>query len=131
MKWQDKGYKTPMARVTGLGSAKDGVGHWMHQRLTAIANAFLVLWLIWSICTHDFTDYAVFTGWLAEPLNAVMMTLLIISTFYHATLGSQVIVEDYLHHEGLKILKLVGQRLFFFALAVACIFSVLKLAFTG
>tara|TARA_B100002019_G_C21184351_1_gene555390 strand:+ start:82 stop:477 length:396 start_codon:yes stop_codon:yes gene_type:complete len=130
MKWNDTGLKTPMARVSGLGSAKSGTSHWIYQRLTSIANLPLVIWLIWSICTHDFTDYTVFTGWLAEPINSILMILLVISSFYHAVLGSQVIIEDYVHNEGFKILKLVGQRLLYFAFAVACLFSILKIAFT-
>ena len=130
MKWDNTGLKTPMARVAGLGSAKDGTEHWIMQRLTAILNLPLVIWLLWSIVTNDFSDYQVFTGWLSEPLNAILMILLILSAFTHAVLGSQVVVEDYVHHEGLKISKLVGNRLFFFALAIACLFSVLKIAFT-
>lgn len=131
MKWDNTGLKTPMARVSGLGSARSGTHHWIHQRLTAMANLPLVIWLIWSICTHDFTDHTVFTGWLAEPVNSILMILLILSSFYHAVLGSQVVIEDYIHNEGFKIMKLVGQRLFFIALGVACVFSVLNIAFTG
>ncbi len=130
MKWDNTGLKTAEARVRGLGSAKSGTDHWMMQRLTAIASTPLVLWLIWSVCTHDFTSYMIFDGWISEPINAILMILLVISVFYHAVLGAQVITEDYIHHEGLKIFKLVGQRLVFFGLAVGCIFSILKLAFT-
>jgi succinate dehydrogenase / fumarate reductase membrane anchor subunit len=130
MKWNDTGLKTAAARVEGLGSAKSGTDHWIMQRLTAMMNLPLIIWLIWSVITHDFTDYAVFVGWLAEPVNSILMILVILSTFYHAVLGTQVIVEDYVHNEAFKIFKLVGQRLFFFALAVACLFSVLKIAFT-
>lgn len=130
MKWDKTGLKTEDARVSGLGSAKDGVHHWMNQRLTAIANIPLIIWFIWSLCTHDFSSYVIFDGWISEPINAILMILLVISVFYHAVMGAQVISEDYIHNEGFKIFKLVGQRLFFFALAVGCIFSILKLAFT-
>lgn len=130
MKWDKAGLKTADARVSGLGSAKSGVHHWINQRMTAIANVPLVLWFIWSLCTHDFSSYVIFDGWISQPINAILMILLVISTFYHAVLGSQVIVEDYVHNEGFKITKLVGQRLIFTGLAIACIFSILKLAFT-
>lgn len=131
MKWDNKGLKTYNARVSGLGSAKSGTGHWINQRLTAIANVPLVLWLIWSVTQNDFSDYTLFTLWIAQPVNAVLVILFILSAFYHAVLGTQVVVEDYVHHEGLKISKLVAHRLIFTALAVACLFSVLKLAFGG
>lgn len=128
MKWEDKGIKTPLARARGLGSAKDGVEHWMAQRITAIANIPLMLWLVWSIVSLNGASHAEFTNWLAQPVNAILMILVVLSVFYHAKLGSQVVTEDYIHHEGLKMVKLIGQKLFFFAMAVACIFSVLKIA---
>ena len=130
MKWDNSGLKTAEARVHGLGSAKSGTHHWIHQRLTAIANVPLVIWLIWSICTHDFSSYMVFHGWIEQPLNAILLILFVISAFYHAVIGTQVVVEDYVHNEPLKIAKLVAHRLIFFGLAVGCIFSILKLAFT-
>ncbi|MCB9963386.1 MAG: succinate dehydrogenase, hydrophobic membrane anchor protein [Rhodospirillales bacterium] len=129
MKWDNTGLKTPEARVSGLGSAKSGVHHWMMQRVSAIAAVPLVIWIIWAICRYDFTSYMVFKGWVAEPVNAILLILLVISVFYHAVLGAQVVVEDYISREGLKFVKLISQRLFFFALGVACIFSILKLAF--
>ena len=130
MKWDKTSMKTAEARVSGLGSAKSGVHHWMNQRITAIANVPLVLWFIWSICTHDFTNHNILDGWISQPVNATLLILLVISTFYHAVIGTQVIVEDYVHNEGFKIFKLIGQRLLFTGLAIACIFSILKLAFT-
>ncbi len=130
MKWEKSGMKTAEARVSGLGSAKSGVHHWINHRITAIANIPLILWFIWSICTHDFSSYIILDGWISQPVNAILMILLVISTFYHAVLGAQVITEDYVHHEGFKITKLLAQRLLFGALAVGCIFSILKLAFT-
>lgn len=130
MKWEDHGIKSPMARAKGLGSAGEGLDHWMGQKITAISNVLLVSWLIFSIISLNGATYTEFTGWLAQPVNAILMILLVISTFYHAVLGSQTVVEDYIHHEGFKLFKLIGQRLFFFAIGVACIFSVLKIAFT-
>lgn len=128
MKWEDKGLKTPLARAKGLGAARDGTTHWMHQRLTAIANVFLVLWLVWSLLSMELGNYDEVRTWLAHPLNSILMILTVISTFYHAVLGSQVIVEDYIHNEGLKLVKLISHRLIYFGLGVACIFSVLTVA---
>jgi len=101
----------------------------MNQRITAIANIPLMLWLVWSVIHHvQGASYDDFSSWLAQPMNAILMILAIISVFYHAALGSQVIAEDYIHHEGFKLCKLIGMRLFFIAAAVACIFSVVKIA---
>lgn len=128
--YHDK-YAAPLKNAKGLGSAKEGVDHWMKQKITAIANVPLILWLIWSIVSLQGASYAEFTGWLAQPVNAILMILLIISVCIHAKLGAQVITEDYIHRECMKNFKLIGQKLFFFGVAVACIFSVLKIAFTA
>ncbi len=128
LKWENHGMKSPLARARGLGSAKEGANHWMSQRITAIANIPLVIWFVYSIVTHLGASHAEFTGWLAHPFNAIAMILLVLSTFYHAKLGSQVVVEDYIHNEGLKFFKLIAFKLFFFAAGVACIFSILKIA---
>lgn len=124
-------FHSPLSVARGTGSTHSGVHHWMHQRVTAIANLGLMIWLVWSVTHMGVVDYATFTAWLAQPLNAVLMILAIISTFYHASLGTQVIVEDYIHNEGFKLVKLIAMKLFFFAAAIACIFSILKIAFAG
>jgi len=128
LKWENKGMKSALARAKGLGSARDGVDHWFKQRITAIANIPLVIWLVCSVVDLRTATHAEFTNWLAQPLNAILMILFIISVLYHAKLGAQVVTEDYIHNEGLKVVKLIAQKLFFFALGVACIFAVLKIA---
>lgn len=129
LKWDDHGIKTPLARAKGLGSAGHAVGHWMNQRVTAIANIPLVIWFVLSFVSLQGASHAEFSAWLSEPLNTVLAILFIISTFYHAVLGSQVVVEDYVHNEAFKTLKLIGNKLFFFALGVASIVSILKISF--
>ena len=129
LKWKDDGtIKSPLARAKGLGSAHEGVEHWWHQRVTAISNFALMIWLVWSVISLNGLDYETFTAWLAQPVNAILMILSVISVFYHAYLGSQVIVEDYFHNDVLRIMKLLGIKLFFFAACVACIFSIVKVA---
>jgi succinate dehydrogenase / fumarate reductase membrane anchor subunit len=128
LKWEDHGLKSPLGRARGLGSAGHGSSHWMAQRITSIANLPLVGWFAFAVVDLKGASHAVFTSWLAEPINAILAILFIISVCYHAKLGSQVVVEDYVHNEGLKFLKLIGLKLFFFGLAIACIFSILKIA---
>lgn len=128
LKWESEGIKSPLGRARGLGSAGHGADHWMKQRITAIANIPLVIWFVFSVVSLKGASHAEFTAWLAEPLNAIFAILFIVSTVYHGVLGSQVVVEDYIHKEWFKVLKLISTKLFFFALAVACIFSILKIA---
>ncbi len=132
LKWENDGsIKTPAARARGLGAAHEGVKNWWRLRVAAVAALPLTLWLIWSVVHMQGWSYAEFTNWLAHPVNAVLMILSVLAIFYHAALGSREIVEDYVHHEGFKLFKLIAMQLFFFAAAVACIFSVLKIAVAG
>jgi succinate dehydrogenase / fumarate reductase membrane anchor subunit len=124
-------FRTPIARVRGLGAARAGLAHWKMQRLTAISNVLLVLWFMFSVMALSGSGYEQVRAWLASPLTASLMVLLIISTFYHARLGLQVVVEDYVHHEGLKMASIVAIVLIALALAVACIVAVLKVAVGG
>lgn len=124
-------YRTPIARVRGLGSARSGLHHWKMQRLTAISNLLLVLWFLFSAIALSGSGYAEVRAWMASPLTASLMVLLIISTFYHARLGLQIVIEDYVHHEGAKIASLVAIVLVLLALAVACIVAVLSVAIGG
>src|SRR5689334_9076588 len=110
IKWHKTGLKTPMARARGLGSAHAGVHHWIAQRVIAIAALPLTFWLFWSVIGLVHADHAAFTAWLAQPINAVLMILTIIAYTYHAALGCQVVIEDYIHSEWFKIIKLIGMK---------------------
>lgn len=131
MKWENKGLKTPLARARGLGSARSVVDGWIKLRVTSIASAVLSIWFVCFLAQVIGAPHAEFSALLAQPLNAVAMILLVVFSFYHAILGVREVVEDYVTCEYLKLAKLIGQYLFFFALGVACVFSVLKIAFTG
>jgi succinate dehydrogenase / fumarate reductase, membrane anchor subunit len=124
-------YRTPIAKVRGLGTARSGLQHWKMQRLTAIANVLLVLWFMFSAMALSGSGYEQVRAWLGSPVTASLVVLLIISTFYHARLGLQVVVEDYVHHEGARIASLVAIALIVLALAVACIVAVLTVAVGG
>jgi len=131
LKGDNQGIKSPLARARGLGSARHGSGHWMHERITALASLPLMLWLVWAVLRMPEFSYAQVVMFLSAPLNAILMLLAVFTVFYHALLGTQVIAEDYIHHEGLKFAKLVSLKLFYIAAGTACVFSILKIAFGG
>ena len=120
--------RTDLGRVRGLGTAKEGVHHWWMQRLTAIALIPLTLWFIISIATLNNASYTETVNWLSIPLVSIFMILLVSATLYHALLGVQVVVEDYIHQEGLKFILLIGLKFIFLVFGVAAIFSLLKIA---
>jgi succinate dehydrogenase / fumarate reductase membrane anchor subunit len=120
--------KTPIATVRGLGAAREGLAHWKAQRLTAIANLILVLWFTFSAVALTGAGYAEVRAWLASPVVATLMILLVISAFYHARLGLQVVIEDYVHHHGAKVVAVIALMLVIAALAAACIVSVLQIS---
>lgn len=120
--------RTPRAKVRGLGSAKDGTGHFIAQRVTAIALVPLGIALIAAIISQLGADHESFKSFMGNPLVAVGFLLLIFTGTYHMRLGMQVVIEDYVHTEGRKVLALLAST--FFAIVVAAVagFSVLKLA---
>lgn len=95
--------RTPLGRARGLGSAKTGLQHWWWQRLTAIALVPLTFWFVYSIAGMTLSDYQTVVAWIRSPVTAAGLVLLIGATFYHAILGVQVVIEDYVHSEWLKI----------------------------
>ncbi len=123
--------RTPLSQAIGLGSAKEGVAHWWSQRVSAVALVVLGLWFVAAIIAHAGADRAVVIEWLHGPLSAILTILLVAAVFYHGALGLQVVIEDYIHSEWLKIPSLVVMRLLSLALAVAGIFAVLRIAFGG
>jgi succinate dehydrogenase / fumarate reductase membrane anchor subunit len=120
--------RSPIARARGLGAAREGVGHWSRQRLTAISNLALVLWFVFSALALAGAGYQEVRAWLAAPVSASLMILLIVSTCYHARLGLQVVVEDYVHHEPARLAALILIPLLMTALAVVGIVAVLKVS---
>jgi len=117
-----------IGRVRARGSARSGVGHWKAQRLTAIANLLLVLWFVFSAVAMAGSGHAEWALWFHSPVNAALMILLVLSTFYHARLGLQVVIEDYVHAEGVKVASLVAITFVVAVLATICIVSILTLA---
>lgn len=118
--------RTPLSRVRGLGSAKDGTDHWWKQRLTAMINLPLMLWLVISIVALSGHDYAQAVAWLKHPVAATLMVLALLNLFYHLRLGLQVVVEDYIHAEGTKVVLLTLLTLSCAGLALLASLSVVK-----
>src|SRR5207245_7281390 len=112
----------------GLGSAKEGVEHWWLQRVTAVALVPLTLWFVIAIVRLSGADIDTVRDWVGRPLPAILLVLLLIATFWHASLGLQVVIEDYVHSDLAKLGLLIVVRLACFALAVAGIFAVLGIA---
>ena len=124
-------YRTPLSRARGLGSAKHGVGHWISERVGAIALIPLTLWAVFATLQLAAGDYAFATAWIAQPLNAVLMVLTIGISFWHMCSGLRVVIEDYIH-ETLSKTGLILINLFICALFGAlAIFSILKVALSG
>jgi succinate dehydrogenase / fumarate reductase membrane anchor subunit len=119
--------RTPLARAIGLGSAKDGVQHWWMQRVSAIALVPLTVWFIAAIIAQTRADYTAFVAWLRSPLTDILMVMLLIALFYHAALGLQVVIEDYVH-SGTRLAAVIVVRLACFAFAVAGILATLRIA---
>jgi succinate dehydrogenase / fumarate reductase membrane anchor subunit len=122
--------RSPFARAIGLGSAKEGVGPWWAERVSAVALIPLTLWFAASIIVHTGSDYTAFVAWLREPLVATLMILLLIALFHHTALGLQVVIEDYIH-SGAKFAAVIAVRLGCFALAIAGFVATLRIAFSG
>jgi succinate dehydrogenase / fumarate reductase membrane anchor subunit len=121
----------PLARARGHGSAKEGVQHWYLQRLTAVFLLFLVGWLVYSLVRLAGADHAAASAYLAHPVHASLMSLLIVTSLYHAMLGLQVVIEDYVHQPVLEIaLLLLTRAAAFIGIALGLIHT-LKLALGG
>jgi succinate dehydrogenase / fumarate reductase membrane anchor subunit len=120
--------RSPLGRAVGLGSAKEGVEHWLVQRITAVALVPLALWFVIAVIGLVGADFDTVQDWIGRPLPAIVLVLLLLATFYHASLGLQVVIEDYVHGELARFGLVIIVRLACVALAVAGIVAVLTLA---
>jgi len=121
-------FRTPLAKVKGLGSAKEGTTHFWRQRLTALLLIPLVLWIGFSLAALP-VDHATLVGWIQQPWVAVALVLLVIVTFYHAQLGLQVVIEDYVSSHARRTVILLLSNLSCLLLGTIGVISVLKIFF--
>ncbi|MAF84391.1 MAG: succinate dehydrogenase, hydrophobic membrane anchor protein [Gammaproteobacteria bacterium] len=119
--------QSPLAKALGHGSSKAGPEHWLVQRSTAIALAPLGLWFIYAMVTLEHGSYEIVTAWVAEPMNAILLILLVMVYAYHSMLGLQVIIEDYVRG-GLGYLTLLACQFIHLMLATAGIYAVIVTA---
>jgi len=124
-------HRTALGRARGLGSAKEGVAHWWVQRVTAVLLIPLVLWFVASLLAHLGADYTGVIAWLHEPLTYGLMVLLLGAMFWHAALGLQVVVEDYVHDEAAKLAVILLAKGACLGLFMAGFVALSKIAFAG
>ena len=124
------GSGTGLGQVRGLGSAKSGSHHWWLQRVTALGNILLVLWFLFSLLWLPELDHKTVISWLATPVSAVLMSLLVINVCWHFRLGLQVVIEDYVHG-GMRVVTLGLLHLWTFGAGGFALFAIFKIAFAG
>lgn len=122
---------TPLKKARGLGSAKEGAQHWWMQRVSAVALVPLTLWAAFSVASMAGKPYEAVLTYFAAPFNVAMFTLFLFTAFYHAVLGLQVVIEDYIHHEGAKVAALIAMKLVMVLLGTVSILAVLRATFGG
>jgi succinate dehydrogenase membrane anchor subunit len=123
--------RSPIGRVLGLGSAKEGVQHWWLQRLTSVALVPLSIWFAVSLLTLPSLDHATVRAWMSQSSTALLLIVFVVVAAWHSKLGVQVVVEDYVHGAGARTLTLVSLTFVHVLLAAAGVFSVLKVALRG
>jgi len=123
--------RSPLARVRGLGSAKEGTHHWWAQRLTALALIPLTIWLAVSIICLTGADHATAVAWVGSLWPAALLILTIAMTFHHGQLGLQVVIEDYVHNEALKLALVLLVKGLALVLSVVAIAAIARIAIGG
>ena len=121
-------YRTPLKDVRGLGSAKQGTHHFIVQRLTAIALILLACWFLYFVVGLMHADYLTATDAVAKPWNAMLLIAFLVAMFWHAQLGMQVVIEDYVHSHGLALTAQIAVYFVCILGALASVFAVVRIA---
>ena len=120
--------RTPFSRVQGLGAAHSGTEHFWRERATSVALIPLTAWFVYAAVHMVGQPYANAFTFLHEPINAIAMLLFVVASVIHMTLGIQVVIEDYVHIEGSKLLLFLANKAFGWIIGVACVFAILRIA---
>jgi succinate dehydrogenase / fumarate reductase membrane anchor subunit len=124
-------YETPLARARGLGAAREGAQHWWRQRVTAVALFPLTFWFVFCLAKLPSAAYGDVVAWMKTPWNTILLLSFVLLSFYHAMLGLQIVIEDYVHNDWLKIAGILGSKLVLAFMALASVFAVLRIVFVG
>lgn len=120
--------RTPLARVRGLGAAKQGTGHFITLRTLAVAMAPLGVWFLWAVISHAGAPYAETAAFFSHPVNAGLILIFVVAVLWHFRLGMEEVILDYVTHEGLKVAALLANTFFSVIVTVASVLAILKLA---
>ena len=120
--------RSPLGRVLGSGSAKDGTGHWWAQRVTAVGLLLLGTWFLWALTQLTGFDQPQVIAWVGNPWNSVMLLMLCATLAWHSTLGVQVVIEDYVHGPMLKVIALLLNRFAHVFVTIVAVFAVMRIA---
>ncbi|MEQ8320179.1 MAG: succinate dehydrogenase, hydrophobic membrane anchor protein [Rhodospirillales bacterium] len=121
--------RSQLGRVRGLGASHEGAHHFWVQRITGIALVPLVIWFVLSASSVVGADLSTFKAWVGTHYNPVLLVMLIVAMFYHAQLGLQVVIEDYVHGEGVKIASLILVKFAIYLIGACAVFAVIRLTF--
>lgn len=119
--------RTPLARVRGLGSAKEGSGHWWYQRLTAIALIPLCIWFVWLVVQVSGMNHGQVVELIRQPVNGVLLIAFLVAIFYHGQLGLQVVIEDYIHQRAFELFLQIAVKFAAFLGIAAGVVAVLRI----
>ncbi|MEM6512642.1 MAG: succinate dehydrogenase, hydrophobic membrane anchor protein [Pseudomonadota bacterium] len=119
--------ESPLGRVLGLGSAKEGSDHWWSQRVSSVLNMLLGLWFIGALATANGYTYLDMLRFVSQPWNGVLLSLMCASFAYHSYLGVQVVLEDYVHAPAIKVVSLLASRFVHLLVGFACVFAVIRI----
>ena len=125
------GLRSPLSRVLGAGSAKDGTGHFWSQRVSAAGIVLLALWFLVAMPGLDGAGRGELIAWIGAPMNSVLLLLLALATGWHSNLGIQVIIEDYVHGQFIKVVALIICRFAHLLVVAVAMFTILKIALGG
>lgn len=121
--------RTPLARAKGLGAAHHGVGHWWLHRMTAVSNVPLVIAFVIIVASLSGRSWDDTVRIVSHPLVAILLVLAIVSVTNHMRLGMQIIMDDYIHDRGWKLVAVVANNFYAVVIAVACLWAILKISF--